>query len=190
MSKATDLDILSAIQSGDNQYVLSSLYKTVLPMVKKLIMSNSGNEEEAKDIFQDAVLIFYNQVKEGRFDSRYEIGGFIYSVSRNLWINRAKRLNRTTRMNTEATVPVHENVLDDLITEEKSYAINALLDKIGEECKKLLKYSTYEKLSMKEICEKMGFSNENVAKTNNYRCKQKLISLVKDNKSIIELFKA
>ncbi|WMJ72002.1 sigma-70 family RNA polymerase sigma factor [Cytophagaceae bacterium ABcell3] len=190
MQNTDGKEIIDAIKSGNNQFVLARLYKTVLPNVLNYIIKNSGDEEEAKDIFQDAVLVFYNQVKMGKFNEKYEIGGFIFTVAKNLWINRAKRKSRMSRMLADTDVFDDNNVLKDLITKEKSSAISEMLGKIDKDCRKLLRYSTYEKLSMKEICAKMGFSSENVAKTYNYRCKQKLVKLVKNNQSVMELFRS
>ena len=153
-------------------------------------MKNSGTEEDAKDIFQDTVLIFYNQVKLNKFDESKEIGGFMYSVARNLWINKVKKDNKLVKIaDTENLEIFEDDFLSDMITKEKAFAIEGLMNKIGEECKKLLMYSVYEKLSMKEIAEKMGYKNEGIAKTYNYRCKQKLVNMVKDNQNLISLFK-
>jgi RNA polymerase sigma factor (sigma-70 family) len=190
MNRLNDKEILKAIRTGNNEWVLSNLYKEILPRIKKFIMGNSGSEDDAKDIFQDTVMIFYNQVKLNKFDESKEIGGFMYSVARNLWINKAKRDNRMVNIkDMEAKTEPAMDALDDLITEEKAKAIEEVMDQIGEECKKLLKYSIYDKLSLKEIAVKMGYSSEAVAKTYNYRCKQKLVNLVKDNTHIISLFK-
>ncbi|MFN6945513.1 MAG: RNA polymerase sigma factor [Cytophagaceae bacterium] len=190
MGKALDKDIIQAIKSGDNQFVLSELYKNILPKIIGHIVKNNGNEDEAKDIFQDAVMSFYHQVKTGKFNEDYEINGFIFTVARNLWINRVKKMNRTIPMTAEEENMVNGlDLLENIITEERAYAIKNMLNQVGEECQKLLKYSTYDRLSMKEICVKMGFSSENVAKTYNYRCKQKLVQLIKGNQSVLKLFK-
>ncbi|MCR6639477.1 MAG: sigma-70 family RNA polymerase sigma factor [Sporocytophaga sp.] len=190
MRRLNDKEILKAIRTGDNESVLSNLYKDVLPHIKKYIISNSGSYEDAKDIFQDTVVIFYNQVKLNRFDERKEIGAFMYSVARNLWINKAKRDNKL--VNTAEFDDSEEDgmdVLADMITAEKAKAIEDLMERVGEECKKLLMYTIYDKISLKEIAVKMGYSSDQVAKTYSYRCRQKLFNLVKDNSYIISLFK-
>ncbi len=190
MRRLNDKEILKAIRTGDNESVLSNLYKDVLPHIKKYITSNSGSHEDAKDIFQDTVVIFYNQVKLNKFDERKEIGAFMFSVARNLWINKAKRDNRL--VNTAEFDDSEEegtDVLADMITAEKAKAIEDIMDKVGEECKKLLMYTIYDKISLKEIAVKMDYSSDQVAKTYSYRCRQKLFNLVKDNSHIISLFK-
>jgi RNA polymerase sigma factor (sigma-70 family) len=185
----SDNYILSALKKGDDEKVLPFLYKKVLPKVRYYINRNKGNDEEAKDIFQDAVIIFYKKAKMNELPEGTNITSFICFVSKNLWINRVKKINRTVEMVEDGGYMEEENFIENIFTEEKKTALTNLLAEVGEECRKLLKYSIYDNLSMKEICSLMGYSSENVAKTYNYRCKQKLIQLVMKNKDTIKLLK-
>lgn len=184
----TDKDVLKAIREGNDDKALRYLYSKVLPRIRRYIMQNSGSEDDARDVFQDAVLIFYKHVKLGRFDENKEIAGFIFSVGRNLWINLAKKKNRVVELTDEAnTLEEGENATEQLISQEREAYVMKMFSMLGETCKTLLIYSIYDKLSMKEIREKMGFSSENVAKTKHYKCKQRLIGLVKDDTSIKDM---
>jgi DNA polymerase/3'-5' exonuclease PolX len=42
---------------------------------------------------------------------------------------------------------------------------------------------------MKEIAEKMNLSGENAAKTQNYKCKQKLMDMLKNSPDVTQYFK-
>jgi RNA polymerase sigma factor (sigma-70 family) len=177
----SDEAVLQGIKNGDDR-VLIHLYKQVLPKIKTYILKNSGSEDDAKDIFQDAVMIFYKHVKLNKFNPDNEIAGFIYSISRNLWINVAKKKNRMVNLTDETPVnEVSYNYADDLITKEREDYVMVMFSKLGEICKQILLYSIYHKFSMKEIKDKMGYTSENMAKTKNYKCKQRLISLAKEN---------
>ena len=181
----TDQEILAAIHSGDDDRVLGQLYSVYLPKIKGMILKNSGTEDEALDVFQDAVMAFYKQVKTGKFKEQYQIGAFIYSVSRNLWINYIKKKNRNISISEkEYLIPLEDDVLNDMITKEREKKVMEVFSQIGERCQELLTYSIFRKYSMKEICQRMGFSTENAAKTRNYKCKQKLIRLVNDNQAL------
>jgi RNA polymerase sigma factor (sigma-70 family) len=186
--KYSDLDILNAIQKGQDEKVLSFLYSDVLPKVKGYIIKSQGTIDEAKDIFQDAVIRFYDVVKEGKFEGKSSISTYIFAISKNLWINSMKKKNKYIHEEQSEIRDSSTNLLEDMISQEKVDAVNNLLKQVGEGCEQLLKYSIYDNLSMKEICEKMGYSSENVAKTYNYRCKQKLMQLVEGNPYIMNLF--
>lgn len=176
-----DKKIIAAIRSNDDDKVLHELYRHVKPKVVAYIKSNSGSLEEADDIFQDAVLVFYKQVKLDKFNEEYAITGFLYSVSRNLWINKAKRDQRSSSLSeSEEQVADHSDALQDMITQERSTVLGALIKSLGENCEQILSMTYYQKISLKKIAFKLGYANEGAVKTRNYKCKQRLIKLMKE----------
>jgi RNA polymerase sigma factor (sigma-70 family) len=189
--KFTKEHIIESIRSGKDREVLSAMYKEIYPKIERYVTGNSGTKEDSKDVFQEAILVFYNNVINGNYDRINEITGFIITVSRNIWINKVRKIKK------EVEGSVLENYVDhspspliSIIMEEKWTAYQELLDNIGSKCKELLNYSVYEKLSMKEIAVKMNFANENAAKTHNYRCKQKLMHLISSNQELTDLLKS
>jgi RNA polymerase sigma factor (sigma-70 family) len=184
VNKLSDQEILSAILNGEDNRVIPLLYKDILPNVSRLICSNNGSKDEAKDIFQDALMIFYKQVVEGSFNaSKYKIHGFIYTISRNLWINYYKKKNRIIRIEPDQEMDIiqEDNILQTLMDNERTEEIKKVFSHIGDKCLEILTYTFFQKLNMKEIAEKMNLSNENAAKTAHYRCKHKLINLIEGN---------
>jgi RNA polymerase sigma factor (sigma-70 family) len=191
MNKSVQESIINAIISGKGNEVLSVLYKETLSKVRNMVLKNNGNQEEANDIFQDSVLIFFKQVRNGSFNPAYDIDGYIYTISKNLWIKRAVKINKNVSLDqVDYKYSQSEGILEEVITNEKANALEEVMTKIGEECKKLLKLVAYEKLSMKEICIQMNYSSENVAKTYHYRCKKKLTEFIKGSPHLMELYKA
>jgi RNA polymerase sigma factor (sigma-70 family) len=185
--KYTDKDVLEAIRSGDDS-VLEYLYKQVLPKVKTYVLKNNGGYEDARDIFQDAVLIFYKYVKCGKFNEEYDIAAFIFSISKNLWINLAKRKNRVVQLTEETPInKFAKSAAEELLTKEREEFVIRMFSLLGETCKQILLYSIFHKFTMKEIKEKMDFTSEDAAKTKNYKCKQRLMHIVKDNASIKDM---
>jgi RNA polymerase sigma factor (sigma-70 family) len=177
-----DKAILDAIKNGQDDEVLKALYEKLYPHIEAFILKNSGTHDEAADVFQDAVLAFYKQVKKNRFDEHYTVSGFIFSISRNMWYNRVKKRNRNIELNEEThDSPEDKNVMDDLISKEREANINYLLNLLEERCRTILIYAIFHKFSMTTIKQKMGFRSEDVAKTKHYKCKQKLIKVLKEN---------
>ena len=193
MSVIIQKEIIRCIQEGNDSKALTYLYEHTLVKVRSYIRKNSGSKDEANDIFQDAVIIFFRQVKENKFDVEKDIDAFIYTIARNLWIDKAKRERRIVYYdNGEIYEQRHDstNQLTELISKEKTEAMKAVFDKLDEKCKKILHYYIYEKRSMKEISQLMGYSSEDVVKTNHYRCKQYLSKLVKSDLSLMNLIKS
>lgn len=190
--KGIEDKIIESIRLGNEDKALTFLYGKPLGKVRKYILSNSGSLDDAYDIFQDAVLILFYKVKTGQYSEHADLEGFLYTVARNLWIDRMRREKRF--QNHISQISHYEtdwgDQLKDLLDREKSEAFQKVFEKLGENCKKLLQFAVFEKLSMRQISEKMGYANENVAKSNHYRCKQYLGKLVKENSVLFNLLRS
>jgi RNA polymerase sigma factor (sigma-70 family) len=179
-------EVLNGIQTGKDDKVLEFLYDTVLPKVKHMVYKYRGSEDEAYDVFQEAILRFYNYVKQGKFDASHKAEAFIYTVSKNLYIDYMRRQNKSIKIEAfkEGGTQELDSPLEKMISEEKEAKVKALFSKLGETCNNLLMYCFFHDLPVKEICEKMGFGSEDVLKTKKYKCKQRLLQLIKDDPSL------
>lgn len=184
--------ILHSIKTGEHSKVLSYLYETTLRKVRQYILKNNGSKDDANDIFQDAVVILFTQVRADKFNTSFSIDAFIYSVARNLWIDKSRRDKRFTNYDSTQQIDYisdDNSHLDNLIETEKTNAMSLVFNQLDDKCKKILSYVIYEKLSMREIKDKMGYTSEDVAKTNHYRCKQYLSKIVKSSPELVKLLR-
>lgn len=181
--------VIQAIKEGKDDEALSLLYKNLLPKVRHFILKNNGSMEDVKDVFQDTVVVFYKYVQSGRFDLNADVYGFIFGVSKKLYYKSIQQNQRYTSLSIDLDGETDENILGEIIEKEKSEAIQNLMEELGNRCKELLQFSVFNNLSMKEIAVKMGFNSEDAAKTGNYKCKQRLLKLIKSKPSILELLK-
>jgi RNA polymerase sigma factor (sigma-70 family) len=168
------------------------LYDVSLKKVRQYILKNNGSKEDANDIFQDAVIVLFNQIRLNKFNENHSIDAFIYSVARNLWIDKVRRDKKFTSFdsnNDYLNRSSDTDHLEYLIQKEKSSAMQQVFKLLDEKCQKILHFVIYEKRTMKEIKELMGYSSDDVAKTNHYRCKQYLSKLVKSNTELVDLLK-
>lgn len=135
------------------------------------------------------MVILCRRIKENRFDTKYEVSGFLYSVCRNLWINKVKRENRLVKISETMDNSENYDFTNDIITEQKRKTLKEVIARLGEKCFKLLQLSIYNNLSGNEICSMMGFTSVDAVKTQKYKCKQKLNELLEMNpvyKEVIE----
>lgn len=187
----TDKEILVAIREGKDKEVVKSLYTNILPNIEHFICSNSGSKDEAFDVFQDAIMIFYKQVINGQFDeSKYKVHGYVYTISKNLWINIAKKKGRARKWQSEQdTERMEDSFLDHVIDEERLKILDKLFNSLDDKCIKLLTLSIYHRLSMREIAEKLDIPNEATVKVQCHRCRKKLSDLVKANASLLDVLR-
>lgn len=163
--------------------MLDELYNSVLPKVRSYILNNSGTVDEANDVFQDAVMIFYKKVKMGETDSTMNITAYLVTVAKNLWINKVKRDARIQYTDELKEELIDSSLLSSMISEEREIQVKQVLGQLGERCFQLLNYIFYQDYSLAEVTAIMGFSSAEVAHTNHYRCKKKLKALVQGDAS-------
>ncbi len=182
-----DAEIIDAIGSGDNQKVFNELYKHVLPSIVKFIKSKRGNRQQAEDCFQDAVVALILTVKSGKYKAGYSVSNYLFGVARNRYYTLLRDdVAKETTLENETIVLIDEN---PLLETEKWNVIQEMLNKIGEQCKQLLSLHLFDRKKLSEIAKIMNFSSEGVVKTYNYRCKQKLKELIKEDEEILQVLK-
>ena len=170
--------LLEGLALNDRAKV-EAIYRDNYPMVQAFILNNSGNSDEARDIFQEAMIVIYEKSVSGTFELNCLLKTYIYSVCRRLWLKRLQQLQRYGSLieNVEETVTVEE----DLELHEKHNAdfiiMENAMSKIGEPCKSLLDAYYIQKKNMQEIAADFGYTNADNAKTQKYKCLVRLKKL-------------
>jgi RNA polymerase sigma factor (sigma-70 family) len=167
-----DSEVLARITKGDES-ALDFLYKKYYRMMTKLVISNSGTEDEARDVYQDALIVFWEKARSGKLVMTSKISTFIYSICLNLW---RKELERKSRLSNEEKDDVE---YQDMESEERDKIIRDCINELGDTCRRILMYYYFDGLSMNDIAEKLGYANTDTAKTKKYKCKKRLDELVK-----------
>lgn len=184
----TETDYIDGLRTG-NERVLNDLYKKHYNVVLKFVVSNSGNSDNAKDVYQDTIIILIEKCKDPEFKLTCQLQTFIYSIARNLWLKQLKKNKYELQLidtagekfiSTEEEVNFHE------LKEENIQNALQSLSELGEPCSTLIKDFYITKLSMDEIAEKFGYTNSDNAKTQKYKCLQRLKRLFFKHYTLVE----
>jgi RNA polymerase sigma factor (sigma-70 family) len=167
-----DSEIIEQIKRG-NESALDYLYKKNYRMMVKMIIKNNGSEEEAKDVYQEALVVVWQKILSEDFVLTSKISTFLYSICQNLWRKELERKSRLTGEDTDLAE------VFDVDRKERIEIVNKCINDLGETCRNILTYYYFDKLSMNDIAEKMGFANSDTAKTKKYKCKQELDKKIK-----------
>ena len=197
-STYSDEEIVEGIKAGgvSEERVLEALYKKNLNIITNHIIKNNGDKDVAKDIFQDILVIFCEQVKTERYQYQptTKISTYLFMLSKRLWINELKKTGREQEYKSkqaEKEIVYNENYnettpLYRILAEEKQLIVKKLMEELDDVCRKMLVYSIFEELSMKEICTRMGFKNESVAKSKKYKCKEALKKIIQNSPQLLQ----
>jgi len=181
-SKAlSDEELVEGIRTGDRT-ALHAVYRKYWPMVLQFVTMNNGNEDEAKDIYQETVIVLYQKVREGDFELISKLKTYLYAVSRRLWL---KQLRSKSKFAGEVKDLQHYEVWDPLLDQEDKQSLQKRMvaksmDALGESCRTILMDFFYGGFTMEEIAEKMGYTNAANAKNQKYKCFQRLKKLINE----------
>ena len=192
MKDWSDEEIIFCLR-GDSEkrdLALKQLYTKLYPFIKTYIQKNNGTDEDAADIFQDAIIVFYEKVRLDQFKLSSSIRTFMYSVCKHLWLNKLRAQKKVISLTDESdTIPIDPLSLSVIGSNERNEYLMRLLESLGKNCKRILVLYYYDRLKMKEIAHLMNFANDQVAKNKKSSCLKKLKSIVSESPRLRDILK-
>lgn len=174
-SLPTDREVVLGILNNSVD-ALNKLYVAYFPMVLQFILNNNGDEDDAKDVYQEAIIVLYNKIKSGSFELSSKLKTYIYSVSRRIWLKKLAQQSRKTNniADFEDVLVVEEDMEQHEQKDMQFDKMKVALDSLGEPCKTIIQDFYIHNQTMQDICEKFGYTNADNAKTQKYKCLQRL----------------
>ena len=151
---------------------VETIYRENYNTVHALIINNNGSSDEAKDVFQEAMIVLYEKVRSGSFELNCQIKTYLYSVCRRLWLKRLQHLNRYSAPveNIDNMVPVEEEIEAHEQRNAEFEMMHKAISGLGEPCKSLLEAYYLQKRTMQDIASSFGYTNADNAKNQKYKC--------------------
>ncbi len=167
--------LLKGLAANDRKSI-ESIYRIHYSMVQTLVINNSGTSDDARDIFQEALIVLYEKAKSGSFELHAQLKTYIYAVSRRLWLKKlvyqqrfsGDMANAPETIATEEDIEIYEHRTVDFDLMERA------LQNLGEPCKGLLESYYLQKRNMSEIAKEFGYTNADNAKNQKYKCLMRL----------------
>jgi len=189
----TDNALLKGLIDGDKKQIYE-LYQKLFPKVRQFILRNNGNQEDAEDIFQKALLQFITRVKLRGTPEIKSIEAYLFTINKNLW---RRELNKTERV-TNVQVNEHDSesnvnhgeigdanakrLFEDeaisLLEQERWELYKNCFKKLSENCQQILEFF-FKRKSYSDFCKEFDYNSESVARQRVFKCKAKLVQLIK-----------
>lgn len=171
-------ELLKGLARNDKNAV-ETIYREHYKIIQTLIINNNGLADDARDIFQEAMIVLYEKARSGDFELNCQIRTYLYSVSRRLWLKRLQQLNRYSSdlVSTDNVVAVEDDLEEHNRRDAEFDMMNKAMGSLGEPCKSLLEAFYLKKKNMQEIATDFGYTNSENAKTQKYKCLVRLKKL-------------
>src|SRR5690606_4488548 len=141
-----------------------------------------GAEEDGEDIFHEAMVVLFEKVQNADFRLSCKIGTYLIAVGKNLWYKKIEHQNRNPVYHKEDISDLNYSTsktdVDIQVEREAHYnTLTKAMDKLGHPCADILKAFYHEAKSMHDIAQQFGYTNTDNAKTQKFKCLQRLKKL-------------
>lgn len=184
-------EIIAKIKTG-GQTELGMIYEEYrTEFLKWVVKEYNCSEDDSKDIYQIAILIFYDNVKTGKLEHLVSsVKTYLFGIGKNIVMENMRKTKRQTPIDQERWLK--EYLIDEPheVTSDASLEIaTRALNKLGEPCRKLVEMFYYERKNLEEITNALNYKNAETAKNQKCKCMKRLRKLCEEeiNKNPITL---
>jgi len=189
VAKNRTKDLIDGIKNKDSK-TLNFLYKKYFSLVRSFVLNNNGTTDDAKDVFQEAVIAIFRYSQNENFELKCSFETFLYSICRTIWLNnlRNKRVH-LNKINEISEFIIFSSSTNEMIEESLEYKLyQKHFQRLSEECKKLLQLF-FDKVSYAEIAKLLGYSSVGFVKKKKFNCKEFLMKSIKNDPEFNRLSK-
>lgn len=161
------------VKTVNREQLLMELYKSAFPTVAKYVAKMGGSVDDAKDVFQDALVIYYEKAVAGNLVAA-DGKAYLLGIAKHMWFKKFKEQSNTLPLD-DAWEQADE--AEQQISNKK---ILQFLETAGKRCMELLSAFYYHKLPMKEAAEQFGYAGERSVTVQKYKCLEKVRDTVKE----------
>jgi RNA polymerase sigma factor (sigma-70 family) len=171
----TDNEIIESIRNGEREKPIKLLYKE-FPSIRANILSSGGNKEIAEEVFNDALLLLIEKVSQPSFELSSKLSTYLYGIARFLWKNELRKQQKKQDLEWAGALILSESDLGyDEEKETRFQAMEKIVSALSEKCQAIFERLYFRNESMQDIAKALGFSSENSAKTQKYKCMEQAI---------------
>jgi len=148
-------------------------------MIEGYVIHNQGDKDNAKDVFQDAILVVYNKVKSGELILTCKFGTYLYAICKNIWVQERKKYLLHAEKLRHYPMVVHDPgpTEDPLLQTHLTHLFDKHFNELSDDCQKILSMY-FNNFSVEDIRIAMNYKDLHHAADRKYRCKKSLIKRI------------
>lgn len=157
MTQQRAATLVGAIATGRDRAAFKELFNYYAPRIQTMLMRSGATNEIAEDLAQDALIAVWRKAE--RFDpERATVSAWIFTIARNLRIDRLRKDQRAQLHHVYELVQPAEAVPPDLPLEavEREGRVRAALDGLPQEQVRVVELSFFEGHPHGDIAKELG----------------------------------
>ncbi|UOQ73103.1 RNA polymerase sigma factor [Hymenobacter cellulosilyticus] len=169
----TSASLRQALRTNREQ-TLTQIYQRTFPLVRRHVQQHGGSAQDAKDVFQDTLVIFYEKAVADSFVLSSSVSTYLVGISRNLW---RRELSRRGQLPLTDLSEEHTQVQEEAEPSAEGHDSLPVLDyveQLGERCKSLLLAFYYFQQPLEQIAGTLNYGNIRSATVQKFKCLERL----------------
>jgi RNA polymerase sigma factor (sigma-70 family) len=146
-----------------------------------MVFKMNGSTDDAYDVFQDSMTILYEKAKTNNLHLTCQLSTYLTAIARHMWLKKlSKRKQQSFSVlydNMDEDVAVDDDLSKFFEFEQHANKLTQSLTQLGEPCKSLIESFYMHDKSMQDIVEIYQYTNTDNAKTQKYKCLNRLRKL-------------
>lgn len=172
---------INGLLANDSK-VIGQIYTKFADKVKRYVSANSGDEDDAGDIFQECLIDLYNQAKYKNLKLSCPFEAFFMMVCKRKWLNELKkRAVIPVTKSEDDLLNISEDVFrqaDELEEQQRQSSLYLMMfEKLSERCREIITLALSDE-HQEKIAEKLGVSYGYLRKKKS-ECLASLIQMIK-----------
>lgn len=157
------------IKESNDAYEL--LYNSYYKVVLSIVVRNSGSEEDAKDVFQETMVVLVHKIRKDNFRLSAALQTYIAAISKNIWLKHLRDSGRKEKQKTEYAA-IYYTDLDDNIEQEKYYTskLQKYIYKISKHCQGFIDDVFFKGKTPEQIKLEYGYTSLHNTANQKYKC--------------------
>ena len=146
--------------------------------VIKYVVAHGGTDADGQDVFQDAVVLFERNIRQGKFNRQSTLDTYFFAIVKWHWVSLRRQQKPTVEFNPANYDEQVQAVDTHVISADHRKILEEALTLIGKKCKKILRFTGLS-LSNEEIAAEMGFSSPEMARKEVFRCRERFREFIR-----------
>ncbi|WP_347375049.1 sigma-70 family RNA polymerase sigma factor [Aequorivita sp. Q41] len=160
---------------AENNFAYEKLYQDNFIKISKFVQNNSGNQADADDLFQDAMLVLVEKLRQDNFQLTASIDTYVYAICKNLWFKKL-RDKKVILSVAEIQSFGFLNAINDSIENEKTYLekLKGYVLNISNHCNRLINDIFFKEKAIAQIQKEYGYSSRHNAQNQKHKCVEQI----------------
>ena len=165
-----DAEYITAIKIG-HKATEAHFYRAHFSYIEFMVLKNSGSPEDAKDIYQEPVLVLYDKIVKGELDYlTCSLKSYLYSIALNKWRYHLRNIRRVSFIDLPDEIQQAQESHDQEMVEHRFDLAEEALEMIDELCLKIIRAFYLQKMKLNVMAKKFGYKDENSMKKRKSLC--------------------